>query len=108
MEQICIELGKKILTKQCELCRRQAPDAALHIVEGKLVVESIEQYLREQRCPTDIILPARNTLITFSRDLFVEVSADASTKGANGDGAETREESEQFFDYIYKHGEYPN
>jgi len=51
----------------------------------------------------------KETLLTYAKDLYVEIcQIHAKENNEDISSEQVKEESEEFFDYIYKHEEYPD
>jgi hypothetical protein len=97
-------LGKKIITSQQDSFEagNDLEDIG-HITNIKRIIVAISEYLKSEDMPEDGINAMADSLKQLGKGLFVT----GCVSNRDEDEDDVREDSEIWFDYIYKHEEYP-
>ena len=104
--KVAEEIGKATILKHHDFFAAGNGDDLERITTIKRTIEAIAEYLRsDEGLPKDKIGIVAENLNRLSRNLYVEACCAAKDKDENE--TEVREESEEFYDYTYKHEEYP-
>jgi len=98
-------LGKKILMSQHDFFKDDKGSDLEHVTNIKRIIVAISDHLKSEDVPADGINAVGESLKEFSKDLFL--SSCLLNKDDDEDEGEFMEDSENWFDYIYEHGEYP-
>ena len=99
-------LGKKIIKSQQDSFEagNDLEDIS-HITNIKRIILAISDYLKSEDVPEDGINAMADSLKQLGKGLFV--AGCVSNRDEDEDEDDVREDSEIWFDYIYKHEEYP-
>jgi len=98
-------LGKKIIMSQYDYFKDDNSDDLEHVTNIKRIIVAFSDHLKSEDVPADGINAMAESLKKTSKDLFL--TSCLLNKDEDEDEGEFMEDSENWFDYIYEHGEYP-
>jgi hypothetical protein len=102
------EIGKEIIKRLHKHNEENSLDDAEYIPLIKRIIEAIGIYISQNdklKSGTDNLTEA---LIVYAKDLYVELcQIYAGEDGKDISSEQVKEESEEYFDYIYEHEEHP-
>ena len=101
-------VGREIISHLSENNEHHPIDDAEYIPLIKRIIEAIESYVGNSNISKSEVAKLKQELLSHAKGLYVESCLlHAKEGGENISAEECKDESEEFFDYIYKHEEYP-
>jgi hypothetical protein len=98
-------IGISILSEMHEYFKEDGLDDMTHINQIALVVRGISRYLTQQGVSPAEIERVSTELKAYGKKLWVDWCVDAAHEEESE--ADVREESDEIFEYVFEHGEYP-
>ena len=101
-------IGKEIIKKLHDYYEEITMEDAEYIPLIKRVIKAINNYISLYDISKFDNKTLKETLLVYARDLYVEVcQINAKENGEDISSKQVKEESEEIFNYIYEHEEYP-
>jgi hypothetical protein len=102
-------IGKEIIKHLHDYYEEIKMDDAEYIPLIKRVIKAINNHIGLYDISKSENETLKETLLTYAKDLYVEIcQIHAKENNEDISSEQVKEESEEFFDYIYKHEEYPD
>jgi len=102
-------IGKEIISHLSEHNEQYSMDDAEYIPLIKRIIEAIDSYVGNSSNSTSDSAKLKQKLLAHAKGLYIETCLlHAEENGEDISPEECKDESEEFFDYIYKHEEYPD
>ena len=101
-------IGKEIIKNLHDYYEEITMDDAEYIPLIKRVIKAINNHIVLYDISKSESETLKEILLIYARDLYVEIcQTNAKDDNENISSTQIKEESEEFFDYVYEHEEYP-
>lgn len=103
------EIGKEIIKRLHKYNEEYSIDDAEYIPLIKRIIEAIGSYLIQSDKSMSEIENLTGSLVAYAKKLYVEsCQIHAEESGEDIPQEQVKDESEEYFDYIYEHEEHPH